>query len=267
MPSNIKLLWPNILNQAKNLGIPLTQKRAIIREYLQTQFLAQIYSKKESRILSFIGGTSLRILRGLNRFSEDLDFDNLGIPQEKLKEIFSSAAVYLEKQGFRIEYFYENFRDGTGRGKLKFIGLLEEFDISKHSQEKLQIYFQHAKPAWKTETEVILMAQFGALAHVVTNTPETLLAQKILALILRKRTKARDIFDITWLLSQNVKPNYETLEYADLGKPQKLQAKMKAEYAKIKPQLPLLKKEIQPLLLEPKDAEKLNFFGDLIEQI
>ena len=48
-------------------------------EYLQYELLDSLFKNKAVAALSFIGGTSIRILHDSPRFSEDLDFDNFGL--------------------------------------------------------------------------------------------------------------------------------------------------------------------------------------------
>ena len=62
-------------------------KRFILREYLQYKILSYIYASQYGAKLSFIGGTALRILYDNQRFSEDLDFDNLGLDKNALEDL------------------------------------------------------------------------------------------------------------------------------------------------------------------------------------
>ena len=52
-------------------------KRFMLREYLQYKILEIIFDGPYADRLIFLGGTCLRIVHGNQRFSEDLDFDNL----------------------------------------------------------------------------------------------------------------------------------------------------------------------------------------------
>jgi predicted nucleotidyltransferase component of viral defense system len=45
-----------------------------LREYLQALVLRSFHESEAFRCLAFVGGTALRFLHGLPRFSEDLDF-------------------------------------------------------------------------------------------------------------------------------------------------------------------------------------------------
>ena len=65
-------------------------ERGLLREYLQFLILEIIFSSNISTKLSFLGGTCLRIVHGIKRFSEDLDFDN--------KELSSKEFISLAKR-------------------------------------------------------------------------------------------------------------------------------------------------------------------------
>ena len=55
------------------LQTPLDEERAL-REILQELVLFALYKVDFFQAAAFQGGTALRVLYGLNRFSEDLDF-------------------------------------------------------------------------------------------------------------------------------------------------------------------------------------------------
>jgi len=48
-----------LLEEAKELGLPQTKKRAILREYLQTIILDGIYKSDFAKSMFFVGGTAL----------------------------------------------------------------------------------------------------------------------------------------------------------------------------------------------------------------
>jgi hypothetical protein len=47
----------------------------MLKEYLQLLILDYISTSPYIRKITFIGGTSIRLIKGIDRFSEDLDFD------------------------------------------------------------------------------------------------------------------------------------------------------------------------------------------------
>src|SRR3972149_3006062 len=65
----------NILASKDPLLAPET-RRIIMKEVLQAYVLDYLYNHLSYRHLNFYGGTCLHVVYGLNRLSEDLDFDN-----------------------------------------------------------------------------------------------------------------------------------------------------------------------------------------------
>ena len=48
-----------------------------LREHLQAFVMRSLHESEASRALAFVGGTALRFLENLPRFSEDLDFSRI----------------------------------------------------------------------------------------------------------------------------------------------------------------------------------------------
>src|SRR3989338_750520 len=105
--NNIITNWNHILEESERLGMPSNKTRGILREYLQTLILSEIYNQKISSKLSFIGGTSLRLIRNLNRFSEDLDFDNLGANDIQLEDAFQNVSKKLVGINIKNEFHFK----------------------------------------------------------------------------------------------------------------------------------------------------------------
>src|SRR3989338_8748693 len=99
--------------EGKRLNIPANKNRALIREYLQTRIIAYLYGKEGASKISFIGGTSLRLLRGLDRFSEDLDFDNLNLTSKQIEILFQDISSQLNREGFEAYCTIKN-KSGSG---------------------------------------------------------------------------------------------------------------------------------------------------------
>jgi len=266
--TNLIFQWRNIEEMARKEGIPEIKKRATIREYLQVNFLKFLYSQKESKNLHFIGGTSLRILHNLDRFSENLDFDNMGIKENALARLFNFAVEMLKKQGLEIDFSFKMAKKNFGRGYLKFGGgLLKNLGISPLLREKLTIKIELTYPSWYIEREVVLMRKFDCAEYIVTNTRETLLAEKSLALFLRVPSRGRDIYDIFWLLSRNILPNLKTLEYVKINNYKKYKERILNRYNELKPEMRRLKNQLRPFLVNEENVKYLNMFEDLLEKV
>jgi len=77
-------------------------KRSILKEYLQYKISEIIFNSEYSEKLIFLGGTAIRIVYN-NRFSEDLDFDNLGLSEDDFTKLANKIKKGLELQGYEVE--------------------------------------------------------------------------------------------------------------------------------------------------------------------
>jgi len=64
----------DLIRQQIKPEMALEDKLNRVREFLQIVILKIIYDKGFFKNIAFVGGTALRILYDLRRFSEDLDF-------------------------------------------------------------------------------------------------------------------------------------------------------------------------------------------------
>ena len=260
-----KFLWETILEEEKELGVSEIKKRALIREYLQSKIIFLLYSRRKANKLSFIGGTSLRILRDLDRFSEDLDFDNLGLSFRQIEELFKALFLGFEKEGFKIEFDLKK-TNSSGNGSFRFKKLLFELEITSDRNEKLRININWTSPKIKPETEVVLLKRFGFLQPVVTNTKSFLLSQKIRAALTRKDPQPRDFYDIVWFFSHRVRPDPKLFREMKIKTEKEVLAKLRRVYEKkIEPNLDNFKKRLKPFLVNERNVYYLDIFKEVIK--
>ena len=261
-----KFSWQTILEEGKRLEFPEIKKRALIREYLQCKIISSLYEQSTTEKLSFIGGTSLRILRNIDRFSEDLDFDNLGLSYEKIKALFRNIFLDFQKEGFKAEFNFKK-TNSRGIGDFKFTELLFNLGISADEKEKLNIKINYTTPKINPETEVVILRRFGFLQPVITNTKSYLLSQKIRAALSRKDPQARDFYDIAWLLSYRVRPNSKLFPQMEVKTEKELFEKLNLAYKrKIKPNIRDFKKKLRPFLLDAKKVDYLDILGETMRK-
>ena len=192
-------------------------KVGYIKEYLQAHILKQIYSNESTNGLIFYGWTCLRFLFGLNRLSEDLDFvskdfeDFEGLA-EQFKKYFAQFDIPVEVkvQKFRIILKFKKFLGNFGLKYWNSSDLYIKVEISS--------FIDFCKN-YKVELYPIFKYNFSIL--VKSFDEPTLFATKINAVLNRKWTrhtakgvlsvKWRDIYDLFWWLSRDVKPNVECI--------------------------------------------------------
>ncbi len=264
MPIN-EHLWEQIVLQAKTLGIPSLKKRGIIREYLQSQLLSQIYALKESRCLVFTGGTALRLLYNNKRLSEDLDFD-VTKKDFPIKE-FMAKIYQKQKNEYNLEYVFKHREEGA-IAYLKYKDILQELEISPFSQEKIIIKFDFSFPEDSISPTVKLLNRFGFLERVLTYDLSTLLSFKIRAFFTRRMERGRDLYDITTLVSQNVLPNLEIMFFKRkrIKTYQDLANLILSWYEKNKKLIPRLKNQIKPFLINEEEAKYLDLLPLLLKE-
>lgn len=202
-----------VLKQELAGAVSAEDKTNRAREFLQVLALKSLSDQDAFSRVAFIGGTALRILFGLRRFSEDLDFsvaDAAGYD-------FSTLCGGLEKD-FRLNGLnavLEKDREKTVNSAfLTFPGLPHALGLSGHKQEKLAIKLEidtNPPTGWKTQATVLNKTYLFSVTHY--DLP-SLFAGKLHACFYRRYTKGRDIYDLFWYLGRKLRPNFEMLNNA-----------------------------------------------------
>ena len=115
---------------AQEKNIPW-QERNILLEYLQAQILAALSISKYNTTLSFLGGTCLRFAHGINRFSEDLDFDLVEKKGFKIEDLENDIKKKLELRGFEVDTRIKT-TEVIHIVFFKFRNVLSEFGFNVH---------------------------------------------------------------------------------------------------------------------------------------
>jgi len=236
-------------------------KRNLLREYLQYKILEIIFDSRQGDKLAFMGGTATRIIHSNNRFSEDLDFDNLGLNENEFRLLTQSISKKLKLQGYNIEA--KNVFGDAYRSNLRIADVLFENKLSDHKQEKLLIQIDTEPQGFHYQLDKIIINKFDVFLRINVIPPDILLAQKIYRIFERKRPLGRDFYDAIFLLGKT-KPNFDFLksklkinDWADLRN--KLLLKCK------KLNLKQLASDVEQFLFEPSDSKKVLLFNDYIK--
>lgn len=112
----------------------------ILKEYLQLMILDYLSSTPYIRKMTFIGGTNLRLVKGIDRFSEDLDFDCKDLSKEEFIEMTNGVILFLERSGLRVEARdKDNPKLTAFRRNIHFPELLFDLGLSGHKEERILI--------------------------------------------------------------------------------------------------------------------------------
>ena len=179
----------------------------IVREYLQARTLECLQENGAFSNLAFVGGTALRFLYAMPRFSEDLDFSSTAPGMnENIVEYLKKVKHRFLAEDYRIEVKAKTAKTVLA-AIIKFPGLLYELGLSPHRSETISIKVEidTNPPAGATlQTSIIRKHCFLNLQHYDKS---SLLAGKLHALTTRKYTKGRDVYDLMWYLSDRTWPN------------------------------------------------------------
>lgn len=181
----------------------------LLREYVQSRILGQMQESGAFVPLAFMGGTALRFLYRVPRFSEDLDFTL----ERNSGEFDLQGMVFRIERGLKREGYTLNVRlnDATvvARVMIGFSGLPAEAGLSPHEDEVLWVKLEvDTRPPAGAGLSVTMIDRFGALRIQHHNLP-SLFAGKLAAVLGREYSKGRDYYDLMWYLSQtpSVEPN------------------------------------------------------------
>jgi predicted nucleotidyltransferase component of viral defense system len=239
-------------------------KRFIIREYLQCKILQIIYNTEYALKLNFPGGTCLRIVLGNNRFSEDLDFDNFGlIEKQDFDNLSDIIRKELEKEGYQVEI--KNVFKGAFHCIIRFPGLLFEEGLSGFKEEKILIQLDSEPQHFSFIPNGYILNRFDIFTEIKVTPEDILLAQKFYAIYNRKRNKGRDFFDVAFLLSLNIKPNYNYLKLKmNVQTENELKEKILEKCTDI--DMEEMAKDVAPFLFYEKGIKRVLLFPKLLKQ-
>lgn len=239
-------------------------KRFILREYLQYKILEIIFNSPYATKLCFLGGTCLRIVHGQQRFSEDLDFDNFDLSEEEFLEISQYIETELSAEGYEVES--KQVIKGAFHCYIKFPNLLFNEGLSGHYEEKILIQLDTVPQHFEFVPERHILNKFDVFTTVLTTPADILLAQKFYAVVNRKRNKGRDFYDIVFLLSKGIVPNYKYLESKiAVSNPTQLRKVIVDTCSKLN--MKDMANDVLPFLFHPKDVNKVLLFEDYIKQV
>lgn len=191
--------------------------RSLLKEFLQVYVLNFIYlNPKYNKLFLFTGGTCLRHCFGLNRLSEDLDFD--------LKNEINIITLKndIEKY-FKIEFMYTDLQVSTlqqGRQLLLKFPVLKELGQASNSEsDMLHIKIDMSPVISQIYDESTTLKNSNNFNYLVTHYDlPTLMASKMVAILTRQRflgkdnskvIKGRDYFDLLWFLDKKVIPRLD----------------------------------------------------------
>jgi len=181
-------------------------RACLVREYLQARVLESLQDTGAFLRWAFVGGTALRFLFSVPRFSEDLDFSLIKAGEDAgFRAALAEVKRALSLEGYRIE-IKVNEQKTVASAWIRFPGLPHELGLSPHPSQILSI---------KVETDTCPPSGAGIATsivrrHVTLNLchhdKSSLLAGKLHAVLSRTWFKGRDLYDLVWYLADRTWP-------------------------------------------------------------
>ena len=187
---------------ARKTGLTLYQQE---KDYLLRLFLYNYYKKFKDAV--FKGGTCLKYLYGLNRFSEDLDF-NLPIKSETFQKQVKKTLKEIDLTGINTYFLKEETFKEAYTCEIGVHGPL--YKGTEQTRNRIRIDAGKRTgtiqpPKWR-----LISSEYPETTEhflIKTMDEEEMLVEKIISLM--KRNKGRDLYDTWFLLEKGVKINKE----------------------------------------------------------
>lgn len=186
-----------------------------VREVLQQSALLGLQRHGFFEKAAFYGGTALRILYGLDRFSEDLDFTLLEPdPNFNFIPFLEGMKKELFSLGYDLEVVQKNKSTETSivsafmkMNTIKLLLLIGDEKKSANHNEKIQIKLEvdtDPPPHFRIENRLVLDP---VSFYVLTLHQSDLFAGKMHAILYREwkgRIKGRDWYDLIWYVQNKI---------------------------------------------------------------
>lgn len=236
----------------------------ILKEYLQLMILDYLSSTPYIRKMTFIGGTNLRLVKRIDRFSEDLDFDCKDLLEDEFIEMTNGVIQFLERSGLRVEARdKENSKLKAFRRNIHFPELLFDLELSGHKEERFLIKIETQDQEIYYEPIITNIKGCGFFFPFPVPSDGVMCSMKIAATL--ARSKGRDFYDLMFLLSQT-KPDFDFLSKR-CGVNNLNEFKQATSELLKTVDLKKKQKDFEHLLFNKQNSEKILRFEDFIASL
>ena len=191
------------------------EKLNLLREYVQAMVLRSLHESEAFVNLSFVGGTALRFVHNLPRFSEDLDFSLEAEKGYKPELWMKKVKNDLQMEGFKAVVSW-NDKTTVHKSWIKVAGLLKDAGLSAMADQNVSIRLEiDTRPPNGSVSMTGIVNRHAMLSLRYYDLP-SLMAGKVHALITRPYPKGRDWYDLLWYRGKRppAEPNMEQLQNA-----------------------------------------------------
>jgi hypothetical protein len=137
--------------------------------------------------------------------------------------------------------------------------------VSGHKEEKILIQIDTEPQHFDYEPEKVILNRFDVFTTIWSTPLPLLMAQKLYAIINRKRNKGRDFYDLVFLMGRDVKPDFIYLENKiSISEPERLRVAVIAKCNQL--DMNAMAKDVEPFLFDVRDIMKVEQFEDVVKQ-
>jgi len=182
----------------------LARSRAV--EYCHERILQILQERGAFQHWIFHGGTALRFLYSLPRYSEDLDFalvDKINTPD--FCDVIQSVQRAFEAEAYNVQLKI-NDRKTVKSSFIRFPGLPYELGLSPHQSEVLAVKVELDTNPPVGGTTMTTIIRRNILLNLFHHDRQSLLSGKLHAILSRRYIKGRDVYDLFWYLSEPTWP-------------------------------------------------------------
>ena len=191
-----------------------------LQELLQHYVLASLSRARFFAEALFHGGTCLRIIHAMNRFSEDLDF-LLKTPSPDFRWQPYLERVQRDCVGEGIHFELQDKSDADSAVRKAFLKtdsigkiLILDLPFERFHKRKIRIKLEiDTNPPQGSEIRTDYIT-FPTTAALTTQSLESGFGLKLHALLCRQYVKGRDWYDLVWYVSRGIRPNLSLLANA-----------------------------------------------------
>ena len=239
-------------------------QKYMLKEYFLLLILDFLSTTPYIGKIVLIGGTNLRLIKGIDRFSEDLDFDCKNFTKEEFMAMTDDVFRFLKRSGIRVEIRNrENNNLKAFRRNIYFPELLFELGLTGHRDERFLIKVKSHDQQITYDRVMVNIKGCGFYFPFPVPSDGVLCSMKLSAMLLRQ--KGRDFYDAMFLLAQT-KPDY--LFLAEKHGIHNL-SELKASTVEILKMVDLnnKKKDFEHLLFNKKNSEHILSVADFFREM
>ena len=234
----------------------------LYKEYLELMVLDYLSSHPLIGRLTFIGGTALRLLRQIDRFSEDLDFDCKNLSQEEFANLTDDVVRFLGRNGLpAVAKEKESDALTAFRRTIQFPQLLYDLGLSPYREKKFVLKIKAQDQGVDYPRELFTVNRDGFYFRIPSPSDATLYAMKLSTIL--HRGKGRDFYDAMFLRSRS-EPDMNYLSQREgIATPEELSHRMKQVCDRT--DFKLKAQDFKYLLFRPENSSRILDFPALWE--